>query len=204
MCSGRARGREVIPLRNPNPAVIWAQRRMRTRPVMASVADLAAQIEWSRRHFELHFRHQVGLPPHTVARILRFERALTALADNRGTLAEVAARAGYSDHAHFARDVRARTGSTPSRLVIAVHNADAALEFYQRAFGARLVTRLDAPDGQVLHAELRVDDSAIVVPERRGDDFRAVGVQGLRRGLAGRREIGVDQSVAGGVPRSRR
>ncbi|WP_433734097.1 VOC family protein [Nocardia sp. CA-129566] len=47
--------------------------------------------------------------------------------------------------------------------LIAVHDAAAALEFYQRAFDARLGTRLDAPDGRVMHAALLIDDSAIVV-----------------------------------------
>ena len=47
--------------------------------------------------------------------------------------------------------------------LIAVHDADAAIEFYQRAFDARLGTRLDAPDGRVMHAALVVDDSPIVV-----------------------------------------
>lgn len=100
----------------PDPAVIWAWRAMQIRPLTVSVADLAKQIGWSRRHFERRFRHQIGLPPGTVTRILRFERALAALADNRGTLADVAAHAGYSDHAHLARDVRSRTGSSPTGL----------------------------------------------------------------------------------------
>lgn len=47
--------------------------------------------------------------------------------------------------------------------LIAVHDANAAIGFYQRAFGARLGTRLDAPDGRVMHAALLLDDSAIVV-----------------------------------------
>jgi PhnB protein len=47
--------------------------------------------------------------------------------------------------------------------LLAVHDAAAALDFYQRAFGARLTTRLDTPDGRVMHAALLFDDSAIVV-----------------------------------------
>ncbi|WP_433734098.1 helix-turn-helix domain-containing protein [Nocardia sp. CA-129566] len=100
----------------PDPEVSWAWRTLRNGLLAVSIADLAERVGWSRRHFERRFRHQIGLPPHTVARVLRFERALAALADSGGTFAEVAARAGYSDHAHFARDVRSRTGATPGQL----------------------------------------------------------------------------------------
>jgi AraC-like DNA-binding protein len=66
-----------------DPAVVWAWRALRNRPHTASIADLATRIGWSRRHFERRFRYQVGLPPATAARILRFERALATLAAGR-------------------------------------------------------------------------------------------------------------------------
>lgn len=100
----------------PDPAIGWAWRRIRDDARATSVADIAEQSGWSRRQFERRFRRQIGLPPATVVRILRFQRALAALRDPGTTLAEVAARAGYSDQAHFARDVRFRTGSTPGEL----------------------------------------------------------------------------------------
>lgn len=59
--------------------------------------------------------------------------------------------------------------------LIAVHDAAAALDFYQRAFGATVGTRLDAPDGRVMHAALHVDGSAIVVVDeipKSGSDRR--------------------------------
>ncbi|CAM3759400.1 VOC domain-containing protein [Bordetella sputigena] len=45
-------------------------------------------------------------------------------------------------------------------------NALAAIEFYEKAFGARLETRLMAPDGKMLmHAMLRIGDSAVMMAE---------------------------------------
>jgi uncharacterized glyoxalase superfamily protein PhnB len=49
---------------------------------------------------------------------------------------------------------------TPS---LAVRGAAAAIGFYERAFGARQVRRLHGPDGSVMHAELRIGDSIVIV-----------------------------------------
>ena len=43
-----------------------------------------------------------------------------------------------------------------------VHDAKAALEFYQKAFGADQVLRLDAPDGKIAHAEVKIGDSHVM------------------------------------------
>ncbi len=44
---------------------------------------------------------------------------------------------------------------------LVVKNAPAAIEFYRNAFGAEVNRRLDAPNGQVLHADLRIGDSTL-------------------------------------------
>ncbi|MEU0738804.1 helix-turn-helix transcriptional regulator [Streptomyces sp. NPDC006134] len=57
-----------------------------------------------------------GYGPKTLARILRLQRALS-LARTGVPLAETAARAGFADQAHLARDVRELTGLPPTRLL---------------------------------------------------------------------------------------
>jgi PhnB protein len=49
---------------------------------------------------------------------------------------------------------------TPS---ITVRNAAAAIDFYKRAFGAQETMRMNAPDGKIAHAELRIGDSTIML-----------------------------------------
>ena len=39
---------------------------------------------------------------------------------------------------------------------LVIKNAAAALDFYQNAFGAELIMRMDMPSGAVMHAELRI------------------------------------------------
>jgi PhnB protein len=51
---------------------------------------------------------------------------------------------------------------TPS---IIVRQAKDAIEFYKRAFGAEVVSRMDGPDGSVMHAELRIGDSIVMLGE---------------------------------------
>jgi PhnB protein len=46
-----------------------------------------------------------------------------------------------------------------------VNDAARAIEFYEEAFGATEIMRLDAPDGKVGHAELKIGDSIIMLSD---------------------------------------
>jgi AraC-like DNA-binding protein len=59
----------------------WAWRWLVAGGGRGSVAALADEVGWSRRHLASRFRQDVGLPPKTVARLLRFQQACTALSD---------------------------------------------------------------------------------------------------------------------------
>ena len=48
---------------------------------------------------------------------------------------------------------------------LAVRNASEALEFYKRAFGAKEKARMPGPDGNIMHAELQIGDSHIMLGE---------------------------------------
>jgi uncharacterized glyoxalase superfamily protein PhnB len=42
-------------------------------------------------------------------------------------------------------------------------DASKAIEFYKKAFGAEEVRRLNAPDGKIMHAQLKIGNAAIFV-----------------------------------------
>ena len=46
---------------------------------------------------------------------------------------------------------------------IIVRDADKAIDFYARAFGAEEVSRMPGPDGKVMHAEIRIGDSVVML-----------------------------------------
>jgi uncharacterized glyoxalase superfamily protein PhnB len=58
-------------------------------------------------------------------------------------------------------------GVTTVTPYLAIQNAAAAIEFYERAFGAEVLLRMDEPDGTVGHATLRIGDSTIYVTDER-------------------------------------
>ncbi len=102
----------------PSPAVVWAWRRLRETGGRVSIGLLGAEIGWSRKHFVGRFREFTGLSPKTLARILRFNRAVAML--NRMSAprwAEIALTSGYYDQAHLIRDFVRFSGSTPTDFV---------------------------------------------------------------------------------------
>jgi len=92
------------------------------RPDAPRVDLVATRLGLRRRSLEHAFRHHVGLPPGTVARIARFQRAAGMLA-GPVPLARVAADCGYADQPHLTREVRAMSGCTPAELRRHLHLA---------------------------------------------------------------------------------
>jgi AraC-like DNA-binding protein len=97
--------------------VSWAWARLAGAGGNASIGSLAAAIGWSRRHLVEKFREQAGLPPKAIARIMRFNRALSLLrSETAPRWTDVAYAAGYFDQAHMIRDFRTFAGATPTQL----------------------------------------------------------------------------------------
>jgi PhnB protein len=46
-----------------------------------------------------------------------------------------------------------------------VNNAARAIDFYQRAFGAKKIMQMDGPDGKISHAELKIGDSMLMLSD---------------------------------------
>ncbi len=80
------------------------------------IAEIAAELGWSRRHMAQVFADEIGLSPKTIARIARYERAGRLIREG-GDLAGVAAESGYVDQAHMGRDWVAMAGSSPGAWI---------------------------------------------------------------------------------------
>ncbi|CAA9243888.1 MAG: Transcriptional regulator, AraC family [uncultured Acidimicrobiales bacterium] len=103
------------PNREPHPQLGRAWTELVRSGGTMPTSTLAASVGWSRQHFARRFVDEFGLGPKLASRVVRFERArhLLTSARSSATIASVAARAGYYDQAHLARDFAELAGCTP-------------------------------------------------------------------------------------------
>jgi AraC-like DNA-binding protein len=95
-----------------HPAVACALAQLPFRPTIGRIVEATG---YSHRTVISLFRRSVGLTPKQYARVLRFQRALEAVARSPArSLVDVALGAGYSDQAHFSREFRVFCGVTPT------------------------------------------------------------------------------------------
>jgi AraC-like DNA-binding protein len=81
-----------------------------------SVAAMADALGWTERTLHRRCQDAFGYGPAVLRRILRFRLALR-VARQGASIAVTAARAGYADQAHLAREVRALAGVPLGQLV---------------------------------------------------------------------------------------
>ncbi|MBZ0234634.1 MAG: helix-turn-helix domain-containing protein, partial [Deltaproteobacteria bacterium] len=102
-------------VRGVHPAIAAALARLRDGD---SVAAAVAASGYSHRGLVALFRDTIGLSPKLWSRVQRFQRAITRAAAHPETpLVEIAYGAGYSDQAHFTRELRALAGMSPREYV---------------------------------------------------------------------------------------
>jgi AraC-like DNA-binding protein len=101
----------------PAPEVAWAWRRLRATGGKLPIHRLADEVGWSHKHLITRFRHQVGLPPKTAARLVRFDAVWRRLATHPlARWDQVAVECGYADQPHLIREFRQFTGASPTEF----------------------------------------------------------------------------------------
>ncbi|MFF4582699.1 helix-turn-helix domain-containing protein [Streptomyces sp. NPDC001373] len=113
-----ALARRIVDAPPPSQVVAEAWSRLRACHGQVSAKELTAATGRGRRRLQMLFREQIGLPPQTVSRILRFQRALTLESGACRSLADRATLCGYYDQAHMSRDFRDLAGLTPAQLCL--------------------------------------------------------------------------------------
>jgi AraC-like DNA-binding protein len=103
---------------DPSPEVAWAWRRMLASGGKVAIGRLAGEVGWSHKHLITRFRQQVGLPPKTAARLVRFGTVWRRLAAHPAARWDaIAADSGYTDQAHLIRDFHQFTGASPTAFL---------------------------------------------------------------------------------------
>jgi len=102
----------------PDEAVVRSIRWLARHP-HATVEQLSQWIGLSHRQLRRRFSVAVGYGPKMFQSVLRFQRLLnfSNRPGNLGSLADLAAAAGYADQAHMTREVRRFAGCTPTALM---------------------------------------------------------------------------------------
>jgi AraC-like DNA-binding protein len=105
--------RRLDAARQPvRPDVARAWTLLRATGGRMRVGALADALGCSPRHLGNAFAAEVGVPPKTAARLIRFEAARARVADV--PLARLAADHGFSDQAHLSREFRELGGAPPT------------------------------------------------------------------------------------------
>jgi AraC-like DNA-binding protein len=95
-------------------AMVWAYATLRRTAGAASIGSLADALGYSQKHLISQFREHLGLPPKTLARVMRFESAVRAVRGERGPdWAQIVLDCGYYDQAHLIREFKQFAGMTP-------------------------------------------------------------------------------------------
>ncbi|UED88480.1 helix-turn-helix domain-containing protein [Streptomyces profundus] len=103
-------------LREAGPAEPWRSAAVAALGRGRTVVETAGELGFSERQLRRRSLSAFGYGPKTLARVLRMQRAL-ARARAGEALALVAARAGYADQAHLAREIRDLAGVPITRLL---------------------------------------------------------------------------------------
>ena len=78
-----------------------------------SVTDIVATSGCSHRMVQRWCERIIGITPRAYLRLIRFRRTMADFAEPAMTLSDHAAKSGFADHAHMARDFRLLAGTPP-------------------------------------------------------------------------------------------
>ena len=71
-----------------------------------------------RRQLEREFKGKIGISPKQLAKVIRLQSALKRILNRQSeTLTEIAYESEYYDQAHFIRDFKEFTGTTPRKFL---------------------------------------------------------------------------------------
>lgn len=96
-----------------NEVVGW----LHDHPDVTRVAELAEHVGLTERTLQRLVEQRVGMSPKWLIQRRRLHDAVEGLKAGESSLADMAARLGYADQAHFTHDFRTVTGMTPGEYL---------------------------------------------------------------------------------------
>jgi AraC-like DNA-binding protein len=109
--------------------MLWAYATLRRTSGGASMASLAEALGYSQKYLIAQFREHLGLPPKTLARVMRFESAVrTIRSEHRPDWAQIVVDCGYYDQAHLIREFKQFAGMTPGEYASRLLPGEASIK----------------------------------------------------------------------------
>ncbi|WP_426748402.1 AraC family transcriptional regulator [Myxococcus faecalis] len=109
--------RNASPRHLPKARTAHALQCLQSSSGQVRMSALARELGISERTLHRDILEEAGTAPKLLARVLRFQRALGQLRAGNSALSTVALDCGYSDQAHFTREVRELAGVSPTGLL---------------------------------------------------------------------------------------
>ena len=82
------------------------------------IQEVLQDVHMSERNFERQFKAEVGLTPKQFAQIIRFQKSLNQIRDERfEKLTHIGFDNGFVDQSHFIRTFKNYTGQTPTTYI---------------------------------------------------------------------------------------
>ncbi len=109
---------DALHANTPSQCVEYAVSNIMNQPTIPGFQQLSAQIGYSQKHFIDLFKQQVGVPPKQYLKIMRFQKAIQEIENNKSIQwSSIAAESGFYDQAHFINDFKDFSGFTPNEYM---------------------------------------------------------------------------------------
>ena len=102
----------------PSKCVEYVVSNIAKQPTTLGLQQLSSQIGYSQKHFIDLFKRQVGVPPKQYLKIMRFQKAVQEIENNRPIQwSRLAMESEFYDQAHFINDFKVFSGFTPNEYI---------------------------------------------------------------------------------------
>ena len=98
-----------------NPFVEYMISEICSRPDQTSIKGITSKVGFSQKHLIKIFREHVGVTPKEFLKVIRFQKAIEEIEQNRSiNWTSVALDCGFYDQSHFISDFKKYSGFTPN------------------------------------------------------------------------------------------